>query len=83
MAVRSALGATAPRCRPAFRPISDDAIAATIACCKYVYERYGRFPASSGPFRTVLAYQAHRLDEDFYRTFYKEGVLPADDGASA
>jgi hypothetical protein len=62
---------------------SDDAIAATIACCKYVYERYGRFPASSGPFRTVLAYQAHRLDEDFYRKFYKEGVLPEDDGASA
>jgi hypothetical protein len=55
---------------------SDDAIAATIACCKYVHERYGRLPASGGPFRTVLAYQAHRLDEDFYRKFYKEGVLP-------
>jgi hypothetical protein len=37
---------------------SDAAIAATIACCKYVHERYGRFQASSGPFRTVLAYQA-------------------------
>ena len=34
---------------------SDSAIAATIAYCDYVYERYGRFPANSGPFRTVLS----------------------------
>ena len=46
---------------------SDNAFAATIAYCgEYVYERYGRFPANSGPFRTVLAHQAHRLDPDFY-----------------
>ncbi len=50
---------------------SDRAIAATIAYCDYVYKTYGRFPACSGPFRTLLAYQAHRLDDDFYRTYYK------------
>jgi hypothetical protein len=50
---------------------SDAAIAATIAYCEYVHNRYGRFPANSGPFRTVLAHQAHRLDEDFYERFYK------------
>jgi hypothetical protein len=55
---------------------SDEAIAATIAYCKYVHERYGRFPVNGGPFRTLLAYQAHRLDPDFYERFYKEGVLP-------
>ena len=49
---------------------SDNAVAATIAYCEYVYERYGRFPANSGPFRTVLAHQAHRLDPDFYNRFY-------------
>ena len=38
---------------------SDRAIAATIAYCDYVYRRYGRFPAISGPARTLLAYQAH------------------------
>jgi len=58
---------------PAF---SDAAIAATIAYCDYVYNRYGRFPANSGPFRTVLAHQAHRLDEDFYERFYKPEVVP-------
>ena len=49
---------------------SDKTIAATIAYCENVYERYGRFPANSGPFRTVLAHQAHRLDPDFYNRFY-------------
>ena len=43
--------------------------AAKIAYCDYVYKRYGRFPARSGPFRTVLAYQAHHLDTDFYDHF--------------
>ena len=57
-------------------PYSDAAIAATIAYCEYVHDRYGRFPANSGPFRTVLAHQAHRLDEDFYERFYKPEALP-------
>jgi hypothetical protein len=56
-------------------PYSDRAIAATIAYCNYVYERYGRFPANSGPFRTVLAHQAHHLDPDFYDRFYNPGTL--------
>jgi hypothetical protein len=50
---------------------SDQTIAATIAYFDYVFKRYGRFPVSSGPFRTVLAYQAHHLDTNFYQTFYK------------
>jgi hypothetical protein len=54
---------------------SDQAIAATIACCEYLYWRYGRFPAGSGPFRTVLAHQAHHLDLDFYDTFYRPEAL--------
>ena len=52
-------------------PYSDKAIAATIAYCEYVYQRYGRFPANSGPFRTILAYQAHHLDLEFYDRFYR------------
>ena len=54
---------------------SDEAIAATIAYCEYVYERYWRFPANSGPFRTVLAHQAHHLDPDFYERFYRHEML--------
>lgn len=56
---------------------SDAAIRATISYCEYVYGRYGRFPANSGPFRTVLAYQAHHLDPDFYDRFYRPEALTA------
>src|SRR6185295_1071911 len=45
---------------------SDQTVEAAIAYCEYVYQRYGRFPALCGPFRTILAYQAHRLDVEFY-----------------
>jgi hypothetical protein len=61
-------------------PYSDEAIAATIAYCEYVYERYGRFPANSGPFRTILAYQAHHLDADFYDRFYRPETLSETQG---
>jgi hypothetical protein len=54
---------------------SEQSIAATIAHCDYLYQRYGRFPPGSGPFRTVLAFQAHRLDSDFYERFYRPGSL--------
>ena len=50
---------------------SDGAIAATIACCEYIHNRYGRFPATTGAFRTLLAYQAHQLDSDFYQRYYR------------
>lgn len=53
---------------------SDQAIAATIAYCEYVYRRYGRFPSNGGPFRTVLAYQAHHLDLEFYDALYRPGA---------
>lgn len=51
------------------------AIAATIAYCEYVYHRYGRFPAYSAPFRTVLGYQATRVDVEFYDQFYQAEAL--------
>jgi hypothetical protein len=54
---------------------SDRTIAATIACCEYVYSRYGRIPGTNGPFRNLMAYQAHHLDIDFYRTYYRPEVV--------
>jgi hypothetical protein len=54
---------------------SDEAIDATIAYAEYLYQRYGRFPAGTGPFRTVEAYQAHHLDLDFYDRFYQAGAV--------
>jgi hypothetical protein len=54
---------------------SDQTIAATIACCEYIYSRYGRIPGTNGPLRTLMAYQAHHLDADFYRKFYRPEVV--------
>lgn len=54
---------------------SDSAIAATISFCEYIYRRYGRFPATTGPFRSLIAYQAHHLDKDFYDRFYGPDAL--------
>jgi len=50
---------------------SERTIEAAAEFCDYVYRRYGRFPSTTGPFRSVLAYQAHRLDGDFYEKFYR------------
>ena len=74
----SAIQAAIPR-------YSVKAIDATIAYCEYIYERYGRLPVCGGPFRTVLAFQAQRLDPDFYARFYREeavGNIPTDDEAT-
>lgn len=63
---------------------SDRTIAATIACCAYLFRRYGRIPGGSGPFRTVLAYQASDVDTEFYDRFYRPGALsPTQRGRAA
>jgi hypothetical protein len=56
-------------------PVSDTAIAATTAFCEYVWSRYGRFPANTPPYRTVLGFQACHLDAEFYDKFYKPEAL--------
>ena len=55
--------------------VSAKAIAATIAYCEYVWNRYGRFPAHMPPFRTVLGFQAGHLDLAFYEKFYPASVI--------
>ncbi|MGZ4733437.1 MAG: hypothetical protein ACXVZH_14990 [Terriglobales bacterium] len=52
------------------------AVQATIAYCDYVFRRYGRFPAYTAPFRTVIGFQVCRVDVDFYDRFYEPETLP-------
>jgi hypothetical protein len=54
---------------------TEAAIEATVAFCEYIYGRYGRFPAYSAPFRTVLGHQATHVDVDFYDRFYHPDAL--------
>src|SRR5215469_14009285 len=53
------------------------AVDATIAYCNYVYKRYGRFPAYTAAFRTVIGFQACHVDVDFYDLFYSTASTPA------
>jgi len=54
---------------------SASAVEATAAYCDYVFRRYGRFPAYTAPFRTVIGFQVCRLDVDFYDRFYEPEAL--------
>ncbi len=56
--------------------ISNEAVAATVAYCEYVAERYGRFPAYIPPFRAVCGFQAQHLDTAFYDRYYRPEALP-------
>ena len=64
-------------------PYSETAIAATAAYAQYVHDRYGRFPSAGGPFRTVVAFQAHHLDAEFYERFYRPDTLGLDPAGDA
>ncbi len=52
------------------------AIDAVIHFCNYVYKTYGRFPAHTDAFKTVIAFQAHHLDVGFYDKFYPNESVP-------
>ena len=49
-------------------------IDAVVAYCEYVYRSYGRFFAYFGPLRSLMAYQAHHVDTEFYDRFFKPGA---------
>jgi nitroreductase len=49
-------------------------IDAVVAYSEYVYGRYGRFPGNFGPLRSLMAYQAHHVDPEFYDRFYEPGA---------
>jgi hypothetical protein len=51
------------------------AVEAMVAYCNYIFRRYGRFPAYTAPFRTVIGFQVCRLDVDFYDRFYEREAL--------
>ena len=55
---------------------SEEAIAATKLLAGYIWERYGRFPATIDPFLMTVWYQAHHLDVDFYDRFYPRAAVP-------
>jgi len=57
-------------------PPSELAIAATKTLCRYIWDTYGRFPATIDPFLTTVWYQACHLDVAFYDRYYPKEALP-------
>lgn len=55
---------------------SDEAIAAVKVMCNYIWDTYGRFPATIDPMLMTVWYQAQHLDLDFYRKYYPAEVIP-------
>jgi hypothetical protein len=55
---------------------SEEAIEATKLVCRYVWETYGRFPATIDPFLMTVWFQAHHLDIGFYDRYYPRAALP-------
>ena len=55
---------------------SEEAIGATKLLASYIWDRYGRFPATIDPFLTTVWYQAHHLDVDFYDRYYPRVAVP-------
>lgn len=55
--------------------IGEPAINATVALCEYVWDRYGRFPATTPAFHTLMGFQAGHADEGFYDRYYRQGSL--------
>jgi hypothetical protein len=53
-------------------------IEAVIAYCNYVMKHYGQFPATVGPIRTLMVFQAHHIDTAFYDRFYRDGAYSED-----
>jgi len=54
---------------------SDEGIACTKAVCNYIYETYGRFPASVDAMHMMWFMQAHHLDLEYYaKYFHAEGL---------
>lgn len=65
-----------PEGGPGVIPHDQKAIDATISFCNYVYRTYGRFPAHVDAFKSVIAFQAHHIDAEFYDRFYPGESLP-------
>lgn len=54
---------------------AEDQVAAAVAVTEYIWDRYGRYPATYPPFHTALGFQAGHVDHDFYRAHYRPEAL--------
>lgn len=61
--------------QPHYHRSSQNAVDQVKACCNYVYETYGRFPATMDTMLVPIWLQAHHLDLAFYDKYYPGETL--------
>ncbi len=52
----------------------DWCLEATKAMCEYIWQTYGRFPATINPMQMNIWFQAHHLETEFYDQYYQPGA---------
>lgn len=60
--------------RDAVIAVSEEGSACTKAVCNYIYQTYGRFPATVDAMHLMWLMQAHHLDTDYYDRFFRPGA---------
>jgi len=55
-------------------PIDDAFVDCVTVMAHYVYDKFGRFPATVPAIHTLMYLQAHQLDTDFYDKHFAEGA---------
>ncbi|MBV1927741.1 MAG: hypothetical protein KUG62_11320 [Rhodobacteraceae bacterium] len=55
-------------------PISEEAINCTVTMAQYIYDQFGRFPATVPAIFNLMYLQAHKLDTGFYDTHFDTGA---------
>lgn len=53
---------------------TDWCLEATKVLCEYIWDTYGRFPATVDPMQMTLWFQAHHLETGFYDQYYNKGA---------
>ncbi len=53
---------------------TDWCLDATKVLCEYIWDTYGRFPATMDPMQMSIWFQAHHLETDFYDRYYQAGA---------
>ncbi len=59
---------------PAVPRTTDWCLEATKVLCEYIWETYGRFPATMDPMQMGIWFQAHHLETEFYDRYYHAGA---------
>lgn len=60
--------------RASVAPLGEETIECVVTMAQYIYDQFGRFPATVPAIFTLMYLQAHKLDTGFYDTHFEAGA---------